>query len=169
MLGGGQLGRMFIQEAINYNLDIAILDSDENAPCKNLVSNFQKGDFNDFDTVIQFGKNLDILTIEIEHVNVSALKQLEKSGVKVFPQPAFLEMVQDKGLQKQFFKENDIPTAPFHLIDSKSEIAQYSAEFPFFQKLRKGGYDGMTFQKSKMHLILLRFWKNWFLLSAKLP
>lgn len=142
MLGGGQLGRMLIQEAVNLNLDIAVLDPDGDAPCRFLTSSFTKGNFNDYQTVIDFAKNLDILTIEIEHVNIDALKFLEKNGVKVFPQPAFLEIVQDKGLQKNFFKENNIPTAPFHLVESKSEIEKYKNEFPFFQKLRKGGYDG---------------------------
>ncbi len=142
MLGGGQLGRMLIQEAVNMNLEIAVLDPDENAPCRYLTSSFTKGNFNDYQTVVDFANNLDILTIEIEHVNIDALRYLEKKGVKVFPQPAFLEIVQDKGLQKNFFKENDIPTASFHLVDSKSEIEKYKNEFPFFQKLRKGGYDG---------------------------
>lgn len=142
VLGGGQLGRMLIQEAINYNLDIAVLDPDKNAPCRYLTSNFINGEFKDYQTVLNFGKDLDILTIEIEHVNIDALKELEKSGVKVYPQPNFLEIVQDKGLQKLFFQENNIPTAPFHLISNKSEIKNYLNEFPFFQKMRKGGYDG---------------------------
>lgn len=142
VLGGGQLGRMLIQEAINYNLEIAVLDPDENAPCRYLTSNFVKGDFKDYETVLNFGSNLDVLTIEIEHVNIDALKTLEKNGVKVFPQPNFLEIVQDKGLQKLFFKENNIPTAPFYLIENKSEINKHLNEFPFFQKMRKGGYDG---------------------------
>ena len=92
MLGGGQLGRMLIQEAINMNLEIAVLDPDENAPSRCLTSSFTKGNFYDYQTVIDFAKNLDILTIEIEHVNIDALKYLEKKGVKVFPQPAFLEI-----------------------------------------------------------------------------
>lgn len=142
VLGGGQLGRMLIQEAINYNLDIAVIDPDENAPCRYLTSHFVKGDFKDYQTVLDFGKGLDILTIEIEHVNIEALKELEKNGVKVYPQPNFLEIVQDKGLQKLFFQENNIPTAPFHLIKEKSEIKNHLADFPFFQKMRKGGYDG---------------------------
>ena len=80
MLGGGQLGRMLIQEAINLNLDIAVLDPDKDAPCKNLSSNFEVGSLNDFDSVANFGKDLDILTIEIEHVNIEALEISKKLG-----------------------------------------------------------------------------------------
>lgn len=142
ILGGGQLGRMFIQEAINLNLNISILDPDPNAPCKDLVAEFSVGSLMDYDTVMAFGKDKNLLTIEIEHVNVDALEALEKLGKKVFPQPHILRMVQDKGLQKEFYQKNNIPTAPFHLVDSPSEIQQYASEFPFFMKMRKGGYDG---------------------------
>jgi 5-(carboxyamino)imidazole ribonucleotide synthase len=142
MLGGGQLGRMLIQEAINLNLDILVLDPDKDAPCKNLTSHFVCGSLNDYQTVINFAKDLDILTIEIEHVNIEALKFLQNSGVKVYPQPEFLEIIQDKGKQKQFYKENNIPTAPFYLVNNREEIKNYTQHFPFFQKLCKGGYDG---------------------------
>jgi 5-(carboxyamino)imidazole ribonucleotide synthase len=142
ILGGGQLGRMFIQEAINLNVQVCILDPDPEAPCKNLVSEFVCGSLTDYDAVIAFGQDKDVITIEIEHVNVDALLQLEKSGKKVFPSPALLQMVQDKGLQKEFYTKNNIPTAPFHLIENKAAIHNYRNEFPFFQKLRKGGYDG---------------------------
>jgi 5-(carboxyamino)imidazole ribonucleotide synthase len=96
----------------------------------------------DYDSVIAFGKNLDVLTIEIEHVNIDALKYLQNSGVHVYPQPEFLEIVQDKGKQKKFYQENDIPTAPFFLVNSKKEIKDHLKDFPFFQKLCRGGYDG---------------------------
>lgn len=142
MLGGGQLGRMLIQEAINLNLDIAVLDPDPNAPCKNLTADFKVGNLQDYQQVVDFGKERDILTIEIEHVNIEALRFLQSSGVKVYPQPEFLEIVQDKGKQKKFYSENDIPTAPYFLVNSRSEIKSYLSEFPFFQKLCKGGYDG---------------------------
>lgn len=142
ILGGGQLGRMFIQEAINYNLSVDILDPDVNAPCKDIATSFTVGDLKDEETVYNFGKDKDILTIEIEHVNISALYRLEREGVKVFPQPRVLEIVQDKGWQKQFYFDNSIPTAPFHLIEEKEEIEKYRDEFPFMMKLRKGGYDG---------------------------
>ncbi len=142
VLGGGQLGKMLIQEAVNLNISTYILDPDANAPCKDLCSKFFQGSLKDFDTVYNFGKQVDLLTIEIEHVNVEAMEKLQAEGISVFPQPEILRMVQDKGLQKQFYRLNKIPTAPFHLINSKDEIKQFAAEFPFFQKLRKEGYDG---------------------------
>jgi len=142
ILGGGQLGRMFIQEAISYNLDVHVMDPDENAPCKDISTTFKTGSIQDFDSVYEFGKDKDVITIEIEHVNADALQKLEDEGVKVFPQPKILKMIQDKGLQKQFYAEHGIPTSDFHLIDSKEDIARFRNEFPFMQKMRKGGYDG---------------------------
>lgn len=142
ILGGGQLGRMFIQEAINLNVSIDILDPDPNAPCKDIATEFTVGNLNDYDTVVAFGKNKDVVTIEIEHVNVDALEALEASGVMVYPQPHVLRIIQDKGLQKSFYRDNNIPTAPFHLIESKEEIAAHLAAGSYMQKLRKGGYDG---------------------------
>jgi 5-(carboxyamino)imidazole ribonucleotide synthase len=142
MLGGGQLGRMLIQECINLNVSVAVLDPDPNAPCKNLVDEFVQGDFNDYQTVYAFGRNKDLLTIEIEHVNLEALYQLEKESVKIYPQPAVLEIVKDKGLQKQFYADHGIPTAPFYLVNNREEVKKHVNEFPFMQKLRKGGYDG---------------------------
>ena len=146
ILGGGQLGRMFIQEAIGYNLYTAILDPDPNAPCKALAHEFHQGSLTDFDTVYQFGKNMDVLTIEIENVNANAMEQLEKEGVVVYPQPHLLKMVQDKGLQKEFYRNNNLPTADFQLITSPEEIAAYPTGFPLVQKLRRGGYDGRGVQ-----------------------
>lgn len=144
ILGGGQLGKMLIQEAVNLNLEIFVLDPDSNAPCKHLVEHFTCGSLQDFDTVYQFGKQVEVLTIEIEHVNVDALFKLESEGVKVYPQPKVLQMVQDKGAQKIFYTENDIPTAPFFLSRNKAESWQIWEQQgkSFMQKLRKGGYDG---------------------------
>ncbi len=142
ILGGGQLGRMLIQEAINYNINVSILDPDANAPCKYLCNKFTLGELTDYQTVYNFGKNLDLITIEIEKVNVEALEQLEKEGVTVYPQPRVIRLIQDKGLQKQFFKQNDIPTADFELISQVSQIQTTSFDFPIIQKLRKDGYDG---------------------------
>lgn len=142
VLGGGQLGRMMIQEAVNYDVQIHCLDPDPHAPCLDLATSFTLGSLKDFDTVYNFGKNKDVLTVEIEHVNIEALEKLEAEGVKVFPQPKILKMVQDKGLQKTFYQENNIPTPPFHLIENKSELQSFLAQFPFMQKMRKGGYDG---------------------------
>lgn len=149
VLGGGQLGRMMIQNAINLNLPICCLDPDPNAPCKHIATEFTVGSLNDFDTVYAFGQDKDVITIEIENVNVAALKKLQSEGKKVFPQPEVIELIQDKGLQKLFYKEHAIPSPDFFLVNNKSEIAQYAASFPFFQKMRKGGYDGKGVVKLK--------------------
>ena len=142
ILGGGQLGRMLIQEAVNFKIHISVLDPSVNAPCADLANNFVVGNFNDYQTVLDFGKTVDVLTIEIEHVNIEALEELERLGKKVFPRPQALRTIQDKGLQKQFYKANDIPTAPFHLIDNAEDALLFKEKGPFMQKLRKGGYDG---------------------------
>jgi 5-(carboxyamino)imidazole ribonucleotide synthase len=142
ILGGGQLGRMLIQEAVNFNIHISVLDPAVNAPCADLANNFVVGNFNDYQTVLDFGKTVDVLTIEIEHVNIEALEELERLGKKVFPTPQALRTIQDKGLQKQFYKANNIPTAPFHLIYNAEDALLFKEKGPFMQKLRKGGYDG---------------------------
>lgn len=146
MLGGGQLGRMFIQEALNYDVHVHCIDPDPEAPCKNIASSFQTGSLTDYETIMNFGKDKDVLTVEIEHVNVAALSDLEASGTKVFPQPRVLSIVQDKGLQKQFYADNALPTAPFQLISDKNQLLQQHPAFPFVLKLRKGGYDGKGVQ-----------------------
>lgn len=142
ILGGGQLGRMFLQEAINFDVEVHFLDADSEGPCAKVSPNFLKGNILDFDDVYNFGKDKEIVTIEIENVNVEALKKLEKEGVKVFPQPHIIEMIQDKGLQKEFYQKNQIPTADFFMIQNRNEISSYITEIPFMQKMRKGGYDG---------------------------
>src|SRR5690554_842701 len=142
VLGGGQLGRMLIQSAMNYDVHVYVMDASKSAPCGRLAYEFTEGNIQSFDDVISFGKDKDVITVEIEHVNVDALEELEKQGVKVFPQPKILRLIQDKGLQKNFYKENNIPTSPFNLINNKSDINKYKNELPFVQKLRKGGYDG---------------------------
>lgn len=142
ILGGGQLGRMLIQQAINYNVTVKILDPDREAPCRKLCDEFTVGSLGDYETVYNFGKTVDLLTIEIEKVNVDALEQLEKEGVQVYPQSRIIRLIHDKGLQKQFFKENDIPTADFQIISSPQQLQQSLIPFPYIQKLRKDGYDG---------------------------
>ena len=145
ILGGGQLGRMFIQSAMSYGTPIHILDPNPNCPAANLCDSFTQGSFNDYDTVFDFGSGMDVLTIEIENVNTEALFQLEREGVKVFPQPHIIKLIKDKGVQKQFYKDNNIPTADFELCDSLEEVEQ-KATFPIVQKMRKGGYDGKGVQ-----------------------
>lgn len=142
ILGGGQLGRMLIQEAINYNVNVHILDPDKNAPCRMLCNQFHCGSLSDFDTVYNFGKKLDMITIEIEKVNVDALEKLEDEGVLVYPQSRVIRLIQDKGMQKQFFKQNDIPTSAFQLISNKEALGTAQLPLPYMQKMRKDGYDG---------------------------
>ncbi|TYR38224.1 5-(carboxyamino)imidazole ribonucleotide synthase [Sphingobacterium phlebotomi] len=147
ILGGGQLGRMLIQEAINYNVNVHILDPDKNAPCRKLCNRFECGSLSDFETVYNFGKDLDMITIEIEKVNVDALEKLEDEGVVVYPQSRIIRLIQDKGMQKQFFKQNDIPTAAFQLISNKENLYETVIPLPYMQKLRKDGYDGKGVKK----------------------
>jgi 5-(carboxyamino)imidazole ribonucleotide synthase len=142
ILGGGQLGRMLLQKASDYNISSSVLDPDPDAPCKDLTDDLVMGSFRDFDTLYNFGKKVDLLTIEIEHVNSEALHLLEKEGLEIYPQPRIISLVQDKGSQKIFFRTHGIPTAEFHLIDSVEHLGRYSNMFPCMQKLRKGGYDG---------------------------
>lgn len=149
ILGGGQLGRMILQSAIDINLNISILDPDENAPCKSLVDHFEVGKLTDFDTVYNFGKQCDLITIEIENVNTDALKRLQSEGKKVFPQPEIIELIKDKGLQKQFYKENNISTSPFILIENLEALMANMDALPAVQKLRTEGYDGRGVQVIK--------------------
>lgn len=137
ILGGGQLGRMLYQASINLDIHLKFIDPDPNAPC--CKYDFIQGDLKNPDDVYAFGKNCDIVTIEIEHVSVEGLRRLEAEGVKVFPSPDLIEMVQDKGVQKDFYSDNNIPTSKYELFDSEMSITW---DVPFVQKLRKGGYDG---------------------------
>ena len=146
ILGGGQLGRMFIQEAINYDIHVHIMDDSASSPCFSMATSFTIGDITDYDDVMSFGKSMDVLTVEIENVNIQALYDLEKSGVQVFPQPSVLEIIKDKGLQKQFYAERHLPTAPFEIYQERPNLAELETKLPFVQKLRTGGYDGKGVQ-----------------------
>jgi len=141
VLGGGQLGRMLLTETQKYDIFTVILDGDEHAPCSEICNEFHHGSLMDYQTVYNFGKQVDVLTIEIEHVNIKALKQLEKEGLKIFPQPKVLEIIQHKGRQKDFFRKNDIPTASYSRHTSTKELDQIT-EFPFVWKSAQFGYDG---------------------------
>jgi 5-(carboxyamino)imidazole ribonucleotide synthase len=149
VLGGGQLGRMLLQSAININIDLMMMDADSNAPCAKLVSDFRVGDLEDYDAVYTFGKGCDILTIEIEKVNIEAMKKLQSEGVKVFPQPEIIEMIQDKRVQKQFYVDHNIPTASFVLTDGREDLLKLVENFPAVHKIGKGGYDGRGVQVLK--------------------
>lgn len=147
ILGGGQLGRMLIQSCVNFDVFTSVLDASAIAPCCKIASHFQQGSITDYETVYRFGKQVDLLTIEIENVNVQALYQLEKEGLPVFPQPRVIELIQDKRLQKQFYREQGIPTADFVLVDNKADITAHAAFLPAFNKLGTGGYDGGGVQR----------------------
>jgi len=142
ILGGGQLGRMLIQACTNLDVDTCVLDPSPVAPCRGLANEFVQGELTDFDTVYAFGKQVDLLTIEIENVNVAALQQLENEGLPVYPQPRVIDIIQDKRKQKQFYQEQGIPTADFVLVDSKADIEKHRDFLPAFNKLGRGGYDG---------------------------
>lgn len=144
VLGGGQLGRMFIQEAINWNVGIHCLDSDRNAPCKDLATTMTFGSLMDPEAVYQFGKDKDVVTIEIEHVSIPGLQRLEADGIAVYPSSALLETIQDKGLQKEFYLKHGIPTSPFSTLNSGLDLQQ--SDLPCVLKMRKGGYDGKGVQ-----------------------
>jgi 5-(carboxyamino)imidazole ribonucleotide synthase len=146
ILGGGQLGRMLLQAAANYPVETFVLENDPECPAAHLCRHFALGDIRDFDTVYQFGKNLDALTIEIENVNVEALESLEAEGIKIFPKPSVLRTIKNKIYQKQYYQEHSIPTAAFVVLESKHQIAEYPNLIPGVQKLATGGYDGKGVQ-----------------------
>ena len=145
ILGGGQLGRMLVQSGIDLNISFSVLDPDANAPCSQLAP-FQAGKLTDYDTVMRFGEACDLITIEIENVDTRALFELEKMGKKVFPQPAIIELIQDKRTQKQFYIDNDIPTAGFVLVENKNDVMAHRSFLPAVNKLGKEGYDGRGVQ-----------------------
>jgi 5-(carboxyamino)imidazole ribonucleotide synthase len=146
ILGGGQLGRMIIQAAIDFDISIKTLDPDADAPCKYISHEFVNGSLNDYETVMAFGYDCDIITIEIENVNLDALEALEKQGKAVFPQPSILRLIQDKRIQKQFYKDNNLPTADFVLTENQADLDKYEDFLPAVHKLGKGGYDGKGVQ-----------------------
>jgi 5-(carboxyamino)imidazole ribonucleotide synthase len=142
VLGGGQLGRMLLQEAPNLDIRVCVMDKDPQAPASKMAYEFVNEDILDFDAVVRFGQDKDVLTVEIENVNIEALEELERQGKKVFPQPNVLRIIRDKGLQKQFYMEHNIPTAPFKLCDNAIDFSSRIHKYPVVQKLCVGGYDG---------------------------
>ena len=147
ILGGGQLGLMLLQAAIDWNLDIHVLDPDPDAPCQKIAPKFTKGSLQDFDTVYNFGKNLDVITIEIEKVNVEALEALEKEGKRIYPQPSVIRLIQDKRIQKQFYIDKGLPTADFVLTENRDDVKNHLEFLPAFHKLGRDGYDGRGVQR----------------------
>ncbi|SFS93924.1 5-(carboxyamino)imidazole ribonucleotide synthase [Zhouia amylolytica] len=146
ILGGGQLGKMLLYETRKYDIYTLILDPSNEAPSKIACNEFYQGDLMDFDTVYEFGKKADVLTIEIENVNVDALEKLEDEGKKVFPSPKTLRTIQNKATQKLFYKDKEIPTADFTRFAYTSEIQaavrNKTLDFPFVWKSARFGYDG---------------------------
>lgn len=142
LLGGGQLGRMFIENALRYDVPIDVMDPDPLAPCSGIAHRFVQGNIQDKDAVIGFARHADVVGIEIEHVSVEALEELKAMGKLVIPDPAVLRTIQDKGLQKEFYLEHDLPGSPFALLSSASELKDHPELFPAFLKTRTGGYDG---------------------------
>ena len=146
ILGGGQLGKMLLAETRKFDIQTYVLDPSDEAPSKIACNKFFQGSLIDFETVYNFGKQVDVLTFEIELVNLEALEKLESEGIKVFPSPKTLKLIQNKGIQKQFYKENGIPTANFKTFSGKKELLIQFIEtkltLPFVWKCTEFGYDG---------------------------
>ena len=146
VLGGGQLGRMLLAEAQKFDISTSILDSSAEAPCAQICNEFHQGNLLDFETVYNFGKQVDLLTIEIENVNIDALDLLEREGLTIYPTPKSIRIIQSKATQKNFYKDKNIPTAPYfhyaYLEELKHSYHNNIIEFPFVWKAARFGYDG---------------------------
>jgi len=146
ILGGGQLGKMMLNDTRKFDIYTCVLDPSNEAPCKIACNEFYQGDLMDFETVLNFGKKVDVLTIEIENVNVDALEKLEKEGIQVYPSSKTLRTIQNKAKQKLFYVDHNLPTAPFSRYAYKDEILtaieHESLDFPFVWKSAQFGYDG---------------------------
>ena len=146
ILGGGQLGKMLLFDTRKFDIQTYVLDPSDEAPCKIACDQFFKGDLMDFETVYNFGKKVDVLTFEIELVNLEALVKLEEEGLKVFPSPKTLKLIQNKGIQKDFYIQHAIPTANYKRFDNlKSlivDILDSKTKLPFVWKCTEFGYDG---------------------------
>ncbi len=146
ILGGGQLGRMLLQEAINFPVETFVLENDAQCPAAHLCHHFIKGDIRDYDTVLAFGALVDVITIEIESVNTDALELLEKQGKTVIPSPRILKLIKNKIRQKQFYKEMEIPSPVFEVTASLGDLQQHRSFLPAVHKIAEGGYDGRGVQ-----------------------
>jgi len=153
ILGGGQLGKMMLYETRKFDITTHVLDPSSEAPCRIACDHFTQGDLMDYDTVYTFGKKVDILTFEIEGVNIEALEALEKEGKKVYPSSKTLRNIQDKGVQKKFYDTHKIPTAPFSVFETilqvKKAVTSGELKLPFVWKICTGGYDGKGVQVIK--------------------
>ena len=149
ILGGGQLGRMLLQAAANYPVETYVLENDPSCPAAHLCHHFTKGDIKNFDDVYNFGKGLDAITIEIESVNVGALEKLEAEGVAVYPKPSALRIIKNKILQKEYYRDQQVPSSSFVVTRDIEELKQQVAFFPAVHKIAEGGYDGRGVQVIK--------------------
>lgn len=150
IIAGGQLGKMLALAASNWDVKTYILDPKEDCPAANICTHFTKGNYNDYNTVYEFGKKVDMITFDIENINIEALLKLKSEGKRIFPEPEILKIIQDKGAQKEFYRDHQIPTSGFLLLDSRQEIlnavSNKTISIPFVQKLRTSGYDGKGVQ-----------------------
>jgi 5-(carboxyamino)imidazole ribonucleotide synthase len=142
ILGGGQLGKMLLAETRKFDIQTYVLDPSNDAPCKISCNKFFQGNLTDFETVYNFGKQVDVLTFEIELVNLEALEKLENEGLKVFPSPKTLRLIQNKGIQKEFYVKNGIPTSKFNLYENLEKLQTSNVKLPFVWKCTEFGYDG---------------------------
>ncbi|WP_299107573.1 5-(carboxyamino)imidazole ribonucleotide synthase [uncultured Tenacibaculum sp.] len=146
VLGGGQLGKMLLSETQKFDVFTVVLDANKEAPCAQICNEFHQGDLLDFETVYNFGKQVDLLTIEIENVNIDALDKLEAEGLTIYPKPKNLRVIQNKAQQKKFYKDHNIPAAEFnhyaYLEELKHSYENDIIDFPFVWKAARFGYDG---------------------------
>jgi 5-(carboxyamino)imidazole ribonucleotide synthase len=149
ILGGGQLGRMLLQAAANYTVETYVMENDDQCPAAHLCHHFIKGDIRNFDDVYAFGKNLDAITIEIENVNTEALEKLQSEGVKVYPHPSVLKTIRNKILQKEYYKQHEIPTPEYKVTANLDELKESESFLPAVHKIGEGGYDGRGVQLLK--------------------
>lgn len=146
IMSGGQLGKMLTQVASVFDIQVSIMDKSPQAPAAQICHQFFKGDQTKYEDVYEFGKRVDLLTFEIEHINIDALRKLKAEGVTVYPDPETLNTIKDKGLQKLFYEKHNIPTSPFKLYENKVAVLdaldKNEISYPFVQKSRTDGYDG---------------------------
>jgi 5-(carboxyamino)imidazole ribonucleotide synthase len=155
IIAGGQLGKMLLLAASNWDIKTYVLDKDAHCPASTCCHKLVIGNQDNFEDVYRFGQQVDMLTFEVEHINIEALKKLKQEGKRIFPDPAAMEIIQDKGIQKQFFKDRGIPSAPFSLHANKLEVTDAvdsgQIRIPFVQKLRTGGFDGRGVSVVRAH------------------
>ncbi|MCV6628795.1 MAG: 5-(carboxyamino)imidazole ribonucleotide synthase [Flavobacteriaceae bacterium] len=155
ILGGGQLGKMLLYETRKWDIKTKVMDAAADAPSRMACNEFAQGDLLDYETVLRFGADVDVLTIEIENVNVDALEALEKQGKKVYPSAATLQRIQNKGIQKLFYTDHQIPTAPFaryaYTSELKHAVEDNVQNMPFVWKSERFGYDGQGVKMVRTH------------------